>query len=111
MHTRFLAALLLCATLGGCGSVTACPDDLQQRIDPPAVTLPVGGTARPTVQFLACGGTKPLVDLVSWQSRDPAIASVHEATGVITAHAPGTTIVTPRGATYGTIGHVTVTVQ
>lgn len=111
MKRRFVGILVLCGILGACTPFTACTDDLRQRIDPTSMTLDVGQEASASAEFLGCGGSKRLADEITWSSADPAVASVDAATGRITGRSSGVTNVTPRGARYGVLHHVSVTVR
>ena len=106
-----IGLLLLCGALSGCTPIMGCTDDLQQRLAPTSTTITVGQEVRATAEFLGCRGSKRFSDEITWSSADPAVASVDTATGRITGRSPGTTSVTPRGAKYGVLQHVTVTVR
>jgi len=91
----------------GCG----CQTELHTRVTPSARTIAVGEKFTAKVQFLGCGGTEPLSDAVTWTAADTLVATVHPTTGVVTGRRAGTTVVTPRGATYGEANGIVVTVR
>ena len=97
------------------------PDgDLQFSVEPvlssiavaAAPALTVGGHAQLTATSTAVGGDNlppllvPIADPAShvWSSADPRVATVDSRTGVVTAHRPGTAVVsvTSGGVTAGT---------
>jgi len=82
-----LAALLLIAA---CGSLTETEDGATflDLVRPPITTLQTGDTLRLRATALNARG-EPVEAVILWASADPFVA-VDEATGLVTAVAPGT---------------------
>ncbi len=80
-------------SLVGCdvSDSVVCPADLQWRVTPSEARLAVGESVTVAAEALGCGGTQPLEEDMRWSSEDPAVATVHELTGRITAEAVGGT--------------------
>ena len=83
-----MSALLF--VLGGCYP-TFCTFELEERLDPKAVTLAVGESVTPTVELYTCGGSKTVTDTFVWTSENPQVASVERTVGKITALSEGQT--------------------
>lgn len=101
MSMQVRLSVIACVLCVACTPVTSCPDDLRFRMQPSDVTIVVGQSATASAEFLGCGGTKVLDDVLTWSVVDSLIANVNPATGVITGRAPGITRVEVSGKTYG----------
>jgi hypothetical protein len=99
-------AVACCALGTACG----CDADLRIRFDASERTLSVGESFTPGVRLLACGGTEPLRDVVTWAAQDTTIARVEPASGRTTALRAGSTLVLATGQRYHQLGGVRVTV-
>lgn len=88
-----LAALVILVFVGACGLVgpEACTDDLRWTVTPTEADLAVGESVTVRAEAFGCGGEEPLQEEMRWSSADPAVASVDEVTGQVTANAPGST--------------------
>lgn len=86
MRPGFLALLLLSA----CGGLTATEDGAAflDVIRPASTTLETGATLQLQAVARDARG-EPVAATISWSAADPFV-SVDEATGVVTAVAPGT---------------------
>lgn len=86
-----LSILFIAPSVSGCG----CQAIGFKRLDPRALTLSVGETAPPPRALLTgCPGPPvTVVEVESWTSEDPAVASVEAKSGVITGVAPGETTI------------------
>jgi len=106
---------LVAVALGACdGSVlgTACTDELRTDLQPRGeqqIAVGTGFTA--TVALSTCGGRERLSDTFTWAARDTLVVRVDVATGRVTGRAPGSTAVDVRGARYGPVGTIPVTVR
>lgn len=117
---RRLVACTAIVLLGGCGSDPAgpsptppviVPTETLARIDvaPTSVTLAVGDTVRLVATARSTSGAAMPAAAITWQSANPAVASV-TAQGLVTAIAPGGPVAftATSGAVQGT-AQVTVT--
>ena len=92
---RRLLLASFATTIVACSDApTVCPADLRLRFGPRDTTVTVN--ARFTMRFtlLGCAGTRVLSDSVTWNSSDPAVATVDAATGTVTAVGVGTAEIT-----------------
>lgn len=97
-----LAALSVAGSAAGCGLVpTGCDADLRTRVSPTEKTLAVGERFTATLQFLGCGGTRSLSDVITWSATDTAVVRVDAASGLVTGRRAGQTHVIGSGRTYG----------
>src|SRR6187551_1649984 len=69
---RYLLVLPLLALLTGCG----CDADVRASWSPHSKELRVGESFTPSVEFLGCGGTEPLSEVVTWTSDDSTVAAI-----------------------------------
>ena len=85
--------LPLSVLLGGCGVLgpEVCTDDLSWRVTPTEANLTVGQSITAEAEAFRCGGKEALEEQMRWASEDPAVATVNETTGQVTAEAAGTT--------------------
>ena len=112
MKKRLFLGLSALASIAGCSVLAPCgTDDLSMRVSPTTPVLTVGQSVAATAEFLGCRGTRTLSDTITWSVADSMVATVHPATGVITGRAPGATTILPRGAKYGTLVFIAVTVR
>ena len=81
------------------------------RVSPTTADLTVGQRVTATAEFRGCRGERRLSDVISWSATDSTVATVHPTNGEIIGRAAGTTTVVPRGARYGTLMSVAVTVR
>ncbi len=90
---RFPLGILFLLLLSGCGIIgpEVCTDELSWRVTPTQATLMVGESTTVAAAGLTCGGKKSVEVDMRWSSDNPAIATVHETSGRITAITPGTT--------------------
>lgn len=90
-------AIVLAISLlsGGCGALglEPCNADLSWKVTPTEANLTVGESITANAEAFGCSGTEPLEEDMRWSSEDPAVASVNEKTGQITAEAAGSTII------------------
>lgn len=88
-------ALTISLLIGGCGVVgpEACNADLTWRVTPTEARLAVGESMTVKGEAFGCSGTERLEEDVRWSSEDPAVASVNDMTGQVTAEAVGSTII------------------
>lgn len=106
---------LVVVAFGACdGSVlgTTCTDELRTDLQPRGeqqITVGTGFTA--TIALSTCGGRERLSDTFTWAARDTLVVRVDPATGRVTGRAPGSTSVDVRGARYGAVGTIPVTVR
>lgn len=108
MSRRSVPIVILGGALAtGCG----CKTVLRWRLDPAQRTLVVGESFTPTMQFLGCGGTEPLNDVIVWHATDTTIVRVDSLSGRTTGRRVGATDVFPTGRLYGTAGAVRVVVR
>lgn len=89
----------------------ACTDELRIEFSPRERSLGIGESFTPVFRLSSCGGQKKLSTSITWQSADPAIASVDPQSGRITGVAPGQTSVTGTTDRYHVSQAVQVTVQ
>jgi Bacterial Ig-like domain (group 2) len=108
---RRLLVVLPCAVLASCVGLGDCTDELGISIKPTASTLAVGQTVSPTVRLSSCGGREHFTDAFTWRTADSAVVAVDSLSGRISARAPGVAHVEVRGARYGQLGEVVVTVR
>lgn len=88
----------------------ACTLELRQQFDPPARTLSVGESFRPSVSYSTCGGRVAVTDSVTWSPLDTAVTSVDSTGLIVTGRSPGSTIVRAVGKRLGATGGIPVTV-
>jgi hypothetical protein len=91
--------------------VVSCPAILVIGVAPSAISVAVGETSAAPVVTLVGGCGDALVDIFTWTVADATIATVNQANGAITGIRTGQTTVTVRGAKYGNIGAIAVTVR
>jgi hypothetical protein len=112
MVARHIIGVLALFSAMGCSIVAPnCPDDLKLRVDPSAATIGVGESITATGEFRGCAGRDRLDDVLLWSSADSSIARVDAMTGRITGRAAGTTVVQARGARYGSLPPIAITVR
>lgn len=105
-----LSVALLVTACGGGGSGAPPPNELQSIAITPATTSLASGL---TQQLTATGtfsetGTQNLTNTAAWTSSAPTVATVNATSGLVTAVAPGSAIIT---ATSGSVsGTATLTV-
>lgn len=109
-----LSILFLAPSVSGCG----CTLELYEEFSPSVVVLAVGGTSPlPQASIYGCGSPKQPVVFQpgTYNSADPAVASVNPETGVITGVAPGETTIQARGVVkedqYSGLFYIPVTVE
>lgn len=106
-------ALAVSALLGGCGGLgpEVCTDELGWRVHPAEANLMIGESITAEAEAFTCGGKESLEVDVRWSSENPAVASVNEKTGRITAKGAGTTKISDEDlGPYG-IGPVEIPVE
>jgi hypothetical protein len=109
---KLIISVLALSSAIGCSIVAPnCPDDLLLRVDPTEATISVGESITATGEFRGCGGRQHLDDDILWSSADSSIARVDAATGRITGRTPGATVVQARGARYGSLPPIAITVR
>jgi hypothetical protein len=107
-----VAALSVAGSAAGCGLITTgCDADLGMRVSPTEKTLAVGESFTATLQFLGCGGTRSLRDVIIWSATDTAVVRVDSQSGLVTGRRAGQTQVIGSGKTYGTGAYIPVTVR
>ena len=97
--------------LGCSATEPVCPADLERRVTPATASLAVGERRTVQGQFLGCGGTERLTDVIRWSVADSTVARVDAVTGEVTARAVGTTVVQGTGQQYGPLPSITITVR
>jgi outer membrane biogenesis lipoprotein LolB len=114
MGTRaFLTSATLVILVSACESgarLGVCTDELRVHFTPADTTILAGQSFSASVQLATCGGTVKLSDTFTWQSNDPAVATVDSATGRVVGRGPGEARIVARGAEYGLIGGLHLTV-
>ena len=112
---RFSPALLPGLLASACGprqhAIEACTEELRIYLAPRDTTLVVGESFRPRVALASCGGRRHLTDSVVWKVGDARVVTVDSASGLVTARAPGETVVTGIGVRYGELGRIRLLVQ
>src|SRR4051812_26515534 len=112
MVAKLIVSILALSSAIGCSVVAPnCPDDLSLRVEPTVATIGVGESITATGEFRGCGGRQRLDDDILWSSADSTIARVDAATGRITGRVPGATVVEGRGARYGRLPPIAITVR
>jgi hypothetical protein len=87
-----------------------CTMELRIKLTPPTQTLAVGESFTPAIELSSCGGQLQLSDTVRWAAADSAVVRVDSVSGRTTGLRAGQTMVLPRGAKYGALLGVLVTV-
>jgi hypothetical protein len=112
---RFSLALLPGLLASACAprqhAIEVCTQELRIYLAPRDTTLVVGESFRPRVHLASCGGRRHLTDSVVWKLGDAGIATVDSASGLVTARAPGETVVTGIGVRYGELGRIRLLVR
>ena len=86
-----LSVLLLAPGVSGCG----CTLELYIHFEPRTLTLTVGETTPlPRASQSGCAEPRHPVEIDTWTSVDPAVASVDADSGVVVGVAPGETEIT-----------------
>lgn len=112
MLIRLSIGSLALGALTGCHALGMdCTDDLQFRVTPTARTVAIGESFTPSAEFRGCRGSKHLEDTIRWSATDTTFVRVDSVSGQITGRAKGTTQVQARGAKYGQMPPITVTVE
>lgn len=112
MVARLIIGVLTLSSVIGCSILAPnCPDDLSLRVDPTEATVGVGESITATGEFRGCGGRERLDDDIRWSSADSSVAQVDATTGRITGRTAGTTVVQARGARYGSLPPITITIR
>ena len=89
-----------------------CTDELRTDLQPRGEQqIAVGTGFTGTIALSTCGGSKRVSDTFTWAARDTLVVRVDPASGRVTGRAPGATFVDVRGARYGAVGTVPVTVR
>ncbi len=89
-----LSILFLAPSVSSCGCTLFIID---QNLEPSFLTLTVGETALPPrASVSGCNMPRRSVEIDSWESENPNIASVTPDTGVTTGVAPGKTNIMAR---------------
>jgi hypothetical protein len=73
--------------------------------------LNVGQSFVSNIALSSCGGRQKVEDTFTWTVSDPTVLEVEAATGLVKARAVGDARVSIRGAIYGGVGALTVTVR
>lgn len=85
-----LSVLFLAPSVSGCG----CPLILHTHVEPRTLTLTVGETVPlPEASQSGCAEPRHPVEIETWTSEDPTIASVDADSGVVVGVAPGKTVI------------------
>ena len=88
----------------------SCTAELAMELTPKERTLAVGETFMPAIRLSTCSGQVQLTDTLRWAAGDTTVVRVEAESGRTTGLRPGTTQVAPRGARYGKLPGVAVTV-
>jgi hypothetical protein len=91
-------------------AVVVCTAELQIELTPGARTLVVGESFTPAVRLSSCGGRVTLTDSIRWSAADPTIVRVDSVSGLTTGLRAGQSAVYDRGARYGAMAGLLVTV-
>jgi hypothetical protein len=107
-----VTALSVAGSAAGCGLIpTGCDADLQMRVSPTERTLAVGESFTARLQFLGCGGTRPVSDVITWSATDTAVVRVDSTSGLVIGRRAGQTRVVGSGRKYGTGASIPITVR
>jgi hypothetical protein len=111
MGSRLAVALALLATLTACGSATTTtsPSGLSLAITGTTSAIAVGQTSQLGLSATMAGSTQTVTTQATWQSSNPAVASVG-ATGLVTAQGYGATTITATFQGAATTATFTVTI-
>lgn len=120
IRARAMGGAWLVATVPYHGTILAdsnnvsviCTAELIVGIVPGSMTLAVAETSQaPVVTLKGCGGQLTFTDTFEFTALDPSIISVDITTGRTTGLRVGATGISVRGARFGTIGVIGVTVR
>ena len=105
--------LTLLALVSACrdrGPVGVCTDELRVHFTPADTSIVVGQRFTASVRLATCGGAVGLSDVFMWQSENAAVATVDAQSGQVVAQSPGVARITAKGARYGSVGGVLISV-
>lgn len=109
---RLSVGAIFLGLVTGCSLVAPCgTDELQYRVVPTSQAIAVGESFTPSAEFRGCQGRKPLDDVITWSATDTTVVRVDAVSGRVTGRAAGVAAVQARGAKYGPMPPLTVTVQ
>jgi hypothetical protein len=110
--TMMGVSLAMALILSACSSIAGtCTDELRVRITPQDTTLAAGRAFSPAVSLSTCGGKQRLEDSFTFQSTNPAVASVEPTTRRVVAVRSGEADILVTGQQYGNVGRIRVTVS
>ena len=111
---RIVATALLSLGTAGCSVLldpTSCTQELRVQVTPRDTTVSVGNTFTPSVTLSSCGGKERLSDSFTYETTNPAAATVHPNTGRVTATGAGQADIRITGQRYGQVAQIRVTVS
>lgn len=112
MSLRPSVGAILLGLVTGCSLVAPCgTDDLSFRVVPTSQAVTIGESFTPSAEFRGCRGRKLLDDTITWSATDTTVVRIDSVSGRVTGRAAGVTEVHPRGAKYGPMPPISVTVQ
>lgn len=110
---RLLRAIAISAALSACSeppSATICTSELRVQLSPSDTSVPAGRAFTIGARLSGCSGKVQLEDVFTFDSTEPAVATVDATSGRVTAVTAGEARIAVTGERYGSLGFVRVMV-